>query len=692
MGHAWRQTWSDIVDSVRGKSPRATEPGGAAIDTNRAIDDPLDKKDPPATRGRGSIWWRRLANPKIAVAGLIASIATIPWLLTPFHFGADLWAPAPPAPDVVATFDGGQITLGDVEAHLDLLVPAEMREHAQSSHTLLSVVEDLISDQLVIRWAADRKPESDEAFRHAVKHINEELRLDAFANELHEDALPIAESEIRAFYDANRSRFGERSFADAREEIRQLLVAEREPAYVDDYMARLRANASITRSFDLLDIPPPTEEELKRYYRANESDFALQRRAVVDEIELPFYDTEVSARQQASDVLLRIRGGATFEEAAAHLPEARVSIGAEVADGIRPPPWDSNVFTMTSGQLGSVFQAGEAFFIVRLNELQPARIQSLSEVRPVVEAAVARENEREWFEVHGSKTLFTLDGKGYSLAQFYQEFQEMPVELRERYSGPKGLRELADSLIDRMLLVTDTYDNLLDVKSKPLADETRLQLLRQMMEQEEVDDKIEITDEEMQAFYAKNREQLIEPPKVRIRYIRIDLGTSADEERRARERAKEAYGKLVPGLLREGADFAVVAREYSEDAQTAANGGELPDWIGESGDPFVEMTDHPFHEAVLRLDPGTIGAPFELAGSLFIVEVLERTEPRTLSLEDVRPSIERALTSQEHAKLAASLQERLLEDADVEIYISVLEAYVEELSRSSASSAEGGDG
>jgi len=681
MGYGWRQTWSDLIDSVRGGSPNADEADRAAIEVAAPSDGRIDAQISQPKRERGSFNWRRLADPKIMVAALVAGIATIPWLLTPYHFGADLWAPDPPSPDVVATFDGGQITIADVEGHLNVLVPVEIREHAQSPHTILSVVEDLISDQLVVRWAAERKPESEETFRHAVKHINEELSLEAFANQLHEDALPIAESDIRNYYDENRPSFDQRSFNEAREEIRQRLI--REPAFIDDYMARLRATASITRSFDLLDVPTPSEEELQRYYQDKRDDFTLGRRVTVDEIEVPVGAAEDSARQRASDLLLRIRGGASFEEAAARVPEARLSLDREVAERTRLPEWDSNVFAMMPGGLGSVFQAGEALFVVRLKDLKPTRIQSLSEVRPVVTAAVARQKEQEWFEANGQKTLFTLKSQRYSLEQFYQEYQEMPATLQDQYGGSDGLRKLADSLIDRMLLVTDTYDNLLDVETKPLADETRLQLLRQMMEQEEVDDKIEITDEEMQAFYAENRSQLIEPPKVRIRYIRIGLGASDDEARLARERADEAYRKLVPGLLRSGADFANIAREYSEDTETAAEGGEFPEWIGESGDPFVELTDHSLHEIVLGLDPGT--EPFELAGSLFIVEVLQRTEPRTLSFEEVRPSIERALTSQKHTMLAADLQERLLEEAeaDVEIYSGVLEAYVEKLSRSS---------
>ena len=410
MGYGWRQTWSDLVDSVRGGSPNADEPDRAAIEVVAASSDgQIDGQSSQPKSERGSFDWRQLADPKIMVAALVAGIATIPWLLAPFHFGADLWGPDPPSPDVVATFDGGLITIADVEAHLNVLVPAEMREHAQSPHTILSVVEDLISDQLVVRWAAERKPESEETFRHAVKHINEELSLEAFANQLHEDALPIAESDIRNYYDENRSSFDQRSFAEAREEIRQRLIAEREPAFIDDYMARLRATASITRSFDLLDVPTPSEEELQRYYQDKRDDFTLGRRVTVDEIEVPVGAAEDSARQRASDLLLRIRGGASFEEAAARVPEARLSLDREVAEGTRLPEWDSNVFAMMPGGLGSVFQAGEALFVVRLKDLKLTRIQSLSEVRPVVTAAVAWQKEQEWFEANGQKNALHVE-------------------------------------------------------------------------------------------------------------------------------------------------------------------------------------------------------------------------------------------------------------------------------------------
>lgn len=726
MAQGWRQSWSDLLDSLRGGARRASDKGAPAAEPSQhkgsVSDQPFDpgstrtaetteRETPDARSGTGSAETtgppadapqqtagedgradapvpgddaasqpeaQRPGSRSFAVIVLIAALATVPWLLTRYY-GSGLWGPEPPAPDVVATFDGGRITLADVESHLKLLVPSRMRELARSPDTLLATVEDLISDQLVFRWAADRKPEGDEAFRHAVKHINEELRLDSFANQLHEESLPIAESEMRDYYDTNKARFEGLTFAQAREDIRQILVAEREPEFIESYLDRLRANASITRNFELLDVPSPSEEELEQYHRANLDKFALPRRAVVDEIEVPIAAFGDAAQQRASDALLRIRGGASFKKAANRLPGTRLSVGREVAEGARGAEWDRNVFALVPGELGSVFQAGDSFYVVRLSELKPARTQSLSEVRRAVTAAVGRQKEQDWFEANGEKTLFTLKGKRYSLKQFYKEYQELPASARRQYAGSDGLRNLADSLIDRMLLVADTYDKLLDVKTKPLADEARLRLLRQMMEQEEVDDKIEVSETEMREFYAENSTRMVYPPKARIRYIRIGLGASEDEMRRARKRADEAYKKLVPGLFGDGADFASVAQEYSEDPESAAQGGELAGWVGEAGDPLTELIDHPFHERVLRLDPGEISKPFELAGSLYIVEVLERTEPEPMSFEDAKPFIEEVLTERKHRTLASGLQKRLLKQADVEIYPKVLESYFDKL-------------
>ena len=613
------------------------------------------------------------------------------YLLLVILFGASLWfsggsgvwarwtTPKPPADDVIATFEGGQITIADVEEHLKLLVPEEIPLFARSPDLFLGIIEDMVTDELVRQWASTRQPDQDEDFRHTMQHISESLNLESLDLQRHEGEIQVAESEIQDYYNANREQFGDLTLDQVREEIRQTLISEREQGYIEEYIQRLKDNASITLNLELLDVPAPSEDDLRRYYDANLEQFKLPRQVVVDEMQFSMGEDEATARRAADDALLKVRSGATFGEVAQVITSTVVFTDTLVPEGTRDPAWDTAVFELTEGELSDVFRAGDAFYVVRLNELQPARTQTVEEVRPTVLAAVQQQTSDEWFNLNGSKTLFTLKGKQYTLGQFYQEYQELPVFTQAEYTGPEGMKALADQLIERLLLVEDAYDQLLDVENKPLTDEARLQVLKQMLHQEEVDDKITITDEEMQQFYDENIDLMALPPSARIRYIRIGLGSSEDEQNGARARADEAYQKLVPGLFQQGAEFAAIAQEYSEDPETAVNGGEYPDWIGESEDILTEMQIHPFHEIILTLEPGEISQPFEFGDSLYIVQVIERSESEPISFEEAKPFLEEILTEQKHDELLTQVSEQLFEQANVVIYQEVLEGYFQKL-------------
>jgi len=650
-----------------------TEPEPIPAEAEATVETEVEAKLTPR-----QLWLGRIRT--VAFYALLAVLFVVAlWFSGGSKYWAEWTAPKPPASDVIATFDGGQITIADVEAHLKLLVPEEYVAAMRSPETMVAVVEDMIMDGLVRRWAATRQPDADENFSHTMQHISESLNLESLDTQRHEGEINVTESEIQDYYNANKDQFGELTLDQVREQIRQLLVSEREQGYIEGYLQRLKDNASITRNFELLDVPPPAEDDLRRYYDANLDQFKLPRQVVVDELQFPISGDEAAARQDADDALLKVRSGATFDEVGQAIPRAVVSNAILVPEGVSDPAWDAAVFALTISELSDVFRAGEAFYIVRLNELQPARTQSLDEVRPTVLTVVQQQKTDEWFEANASQTLLTLKGKQYTLGQFYQEYRELSFSVQSQFAGPEGMKALAEQLIERLLLVEDTTDQLLDVQNKPLVDEARLQVLKQMLHQEEIDDKIEVADEAMQKFYDENQALMALPPQSRIRYIRIGLGSSDDEQQTARTRADEAYKKLVPGLLQQGADFAVVAQEYSEDPETAANGGELPAWIGESNDILAEAEIHPFHEAILLLQPNDISQPFQFGDSLYIVQVIERTEPQQLTLEEAKPYIQDILTAQKHEELLAQLTDDLFQQANVVIYRSILEAYLTQL-------------
>jgi len=712
MAEGWKQIWEDVLTALRGEKAEqtagrvqenVTAPGlETEVDSEyiarpqlepqvdaEAVQAPeidivegndlvpiLDESAPTQTMRQ--LWTARLRTGGV-VAILALLLLTGLWFSGGYRWWMRLTAPKPPASDVITTFDGGQITISDVEAHLQLLVPEESQAALNSPETLLAVIEDMVTDEMVRRWAATRQPDQDETFGHTMQHINESLNLESLDLKLHKDKILVTESEIQNYFQTNKTQFGDKSLDDVREEIRQTLVSQREQGYIKDYIQRLKDNASITRNFELLNVPAPAEDDLRRYYDANLEKFKLPRQVTVDEIQISISGDEAAARKNADDALLKIRSGVTFNGIAQIITSASVLSDTLVPEGTRDSAWDAAVFGLTVGELSDVFQAGDAFYIVRLNNLQPARTQSLDEVRPTVLDAVQQQKTNEWFEANASKTLVSLKGKQYTLGEFYQEYQEFPVSIQTQYAGPQGMRQLAESLIERLLLVEDTYDQLLDVENKPLADESRLQMLKQMMHQEEVDDKLQVTDEEMRKYYDENIELMSRPPKARIRYIRIGLGTTDDEQKTAQARADEAYQKLVPGLFQQGQVFAEVAQEYSEDPDTAAQGGELPEWIGESNDILAEVQLHPFHEVALALQPGEISRPFQSSDSLYIIQVIERTESKQLTFDEAKPYIEEIFTQQKHAEQLIQVQETLLKNANFVVYPTVLEAYFQQL-------------
>lgn len=727
MSEGWKQVLADIRNALRGNvpaarsesvatpaapttsTPSAPEPTPAAIQAEDAsewlgaaeIATPVVEPDRvPITEPAHVV---QEATPEVVLTDTATPAKTkwgvMDWgvgLLVLVMLGVTVWqlglgawwsrwtAPRPPASDVVATFDGGAITTADMEAHLRLLAPQAYSDSVKSLDTLRSLVQEMLADEAARRWAASQKVNADQNFQHSMEHITEDINLDSFGSNLRAGQINITESEIQAYYEKNKAQLGGQSLTDSREQIRQRLVSERGSAYLRDYIDRLKSAASITRDDALLQAPSPTENDLRTYYDANRRTFTTTARFVVDVLLVPIGNAsrdETDARANADKALVKLRSGAAFADVAREITQTRLFTNTPVAADTQDPAWDAALSKLRPGELSEVFRADNAFQIVRLIKSEPSRLQTFEEARMDITARLTQTELDDWMRANGGKTLFTIKGKRYTLEQFYREYQELGPETRVSFSGADGLKRLADALIDRLVLVEDTYDQLLQVKNKDLIDQTRLDIVKQMMDQQEVDDKISVSAEEIKQYYEQNQTQMQLPAQARIRYIRVGLGNSADEQNAAKARADEAYKKLVPGLLQQGEDFASVAKSYSEDPETAAKGGELPGWLGETNEPFEQPNLHALHDLVLALPLNQVSPPMPVGDSLYIIQPFERTEPQMLALDAAEPYIKKMLQTQKHNQLQRDLIDKLTQPLNLVIYDSVLEGYVQQQTR-----------
>jgi hypothetical protein len=139
----------------------------------------------------------------------------------------------------------------------------------------------------------------------------------------------------------------------------------------------------------------------------------------------------------------------------------------------------------------------------------------------------------------------------------------------------------------------------------------------------------------------------IDGVELQVRLIRIDAvapdvppDTPPEEVRRLGEEALEAAQKSAADLaqrVRDGEDFAALAKRFSTDAATRANGGELP------AGADIRALPPDVAEAVEVLEPGGVAGPVRAGTSFFVVELMARREVPFDSVKDaLRKELEQA--------------------------------------------------
>jgi len=166
-----------------------------------------------------------------------------------------------------------------------------------------------------------------------------------------------------------------------------------------------------------------------------------------------------------------------------------------------------------------------------------------------------------------------------------------------------------------------------------------------------------VTDKEIWSYYDRNRESFRQPEQVKASHILIKVDPQADAAKKAEARKK--IGEVLT-KVRQGQDFASLARTYSDDP-SGAKGGDL-------GYIRQGQTVKPFEEALFSLKPGEVSDVVETNLGYHLIKAIERKPETTIPFETVKDQL-RALLKQEKGREEANAsigKER--EKARVEIF------------------------
>jgi peptidyl-prolyl cis-trans isomerase C len=184
-----------------------------------------------------------------------------------------------------------------------------------------------------------------------------------------------------------------------------------------------------------------------------------------------------------------------------------------------------------------------------------------------------------------------------------------------------------------------------NITEEELRDQLRDNLPVQKV-QEKVAGNAEPTDEEIQKYYEQNKEAQFTTPEQRcVRHILFNK----DQKQKAEDVKKQ---------LEDGADFAKLAKEYSQDPGSAEKGGDLG-CLGKG------ETVPPFEEAAFGAKEGEIVGPFKTQFGYHILEVTDTKPKQTRPLSEVEPQIRSQLASEEQSKAFSKWLEEQKKQRDV---------------------------
>jgi peptidyl-prolyl cis-trans isomerase D len=154
-----------------------------------------------------------------------------------------------------------------------------------------------------------------------------------------------------------------------------------------------------------------------------------------------------------------------------------------------------------------------------------------------------------------------------------------------------------------------------------------------LVDRDQLRAKVTVTPQEIESYYNANVQQFQVPDQVRASHIL--LKTDGKDEAAVRKQAED----ILKQAKAPGADFAALAKKYSEDDGSKVNGGDL-DYF-----PKGRMVPE-FEQAAFSMQPGQISDLVKSQFGFHIIKVVDKKAASTRTLDEVRTQIQGTLTAQ----------------------------------------------
>jgi parvulin-like peptidyl-prolyl isomerase len=269
----------------------------------------------------------------------------------------------------------------------------------------------------------------------------------------------------------------------------------------------------------------------------------------------------------------------------------------------------------------------------------------------LAQAKKSYKTQKREFPKAGSQEFQTLKNQAVQFLvqreQFEQEASALDVEITDKQVDARLVQ------IQKQYFGGDKKKFDKQLKDQGLTEaQVRKDIRSQIVSEkifEEVTRKVKVTDKQVEDYYNKNKAQYSQPQSREVRHILVKTKAQADD---------------LYGQLKAGADFATLAKKFSEDTGSKANGGKLTISKGQ--------TVAPFDKKAFELKKNEISTPVKTEFGFHIIQPIgDVTEAKVTPLKDVKDSISQQLAQTKKNEAMTKWVDELKKDYEDKVSYAV---------------------
>jgi len=427
-----------------------------------------------------------------------------------------------------------------------------------------------------------------------------------------------------------------------------------------------------------------SEQDLRDYYHSHRSEFHQEEAVEVGHIfmEVPFDATpeQIERTRQRIEVSQKaIASGMSFEEVAERYSEGESARWRGRAGRLRrgqaQEPIEDAVFSLNPGQITPIIQTEYGFHVLKAYQHYPEGILAFAEIRDSIEAMLRKEREETRLVMFLNECLQRED----PAAVFHAErltgatpatvllqwagkdftFSDLKRRAKRRSASPPPPEKWITAwplLLDREILAREAerlnYRERRDFKKLQNWVSDYLRSLDYL--QQRIYSNLQVTEGELQAYYAKHKRRYIQPPLSRseVFEFRPEVSSQPAQRHRELEKIKRDLRVQFQGVS-SIQQFRAIARRLVEQSPKRAR-------FYNTGLIVSPQKGRVYSMAVDKLRPGESSPVLEDQGTLLLIYCIEKRPYRFLLFDEAREQVHNNVLAEKRANAYKNLRANIL--------------------------------